>query len=467
MSVPDSDAAEEDWRLALHHIQGLQNQRDHDQAQELLQNLWTEHRLNPREQGQLAAAWDELHQWQQRLEQRVMQIAVFGMVGRGKSSVLNALVGRSAFVTGAVHGVTQRAEAIDWQVAPWEDEWGLDMPQRFTTTIRFIDTPGIDEVAGEQRASIAWEAAHQSDLLLFVVSGDVTEIERSALAQLRECGKPLLLVFNKTDLYSAAECQSLYQKIATERVQELLTPAEIVLVAAAPLVHQLNDQGDLTTQVGAPQITPLAQKILQIFHREGESLVALNAMLAADRLQTQVVQHKMSSRGPAADDRIWQAVMAKGVAVALNPIAAVDLLGGVAIDLGLIVSLAQIYHLPMTKTGAAHLLKTIALGAGGVAGSGWVANLGLSGIKSLLGLAVPATGGLAIAPYTAVALAQAATAGLSTYAVGQVAKNYLAHGASWSDRSPKAVVRDILGAIDGDSILQRIRQELAARLDRP
>ncbi len=52
---------------------------------------------------------------------------------------------------------------------------------------------------GSDRATIAWEAARQADLLLFVISGDVTEIERIALEQLREVGKPLLLVFNKID----------------------------------------------------------------------------------------------------------------------------------------------------------------------------------------------------------------------------------------------------------------------------
>ncbi len=71
---------------------------------------------SPREQGHLANELAELTDWLERLETATVQIAVFGLVGRGKSSLLNALLGREAFVTGAIHGVTQRAEQVNWQV---------------------------------------------------------------------------------------------------------------------------------------------------------------------------------------------------------------------------------------------------------------------------------------------------------------------------------------------------------------
>ena len=64
-----------------------------------------------------------------------------------------------------------------------------------------VDTPGIDEVGGELRDAIARDVARHSDLLLFVVSGDMQRIEIEALTELREAQKPILVVFNQIDRY--------------------------------------------------------------------------------------------------------------------------------------------------------------------------------------------------------------------------------------------------------------------------
>lgn len=102
---------------------------------------------------------------------------------------------------------------------------------------------------------------------------------------------------------------------------------------------------------------------------------------------------------------------------------------------------------------------------GGISASELLANLGLSSLKSLLGLATPATGGAALAPYVSVAIAQAAVAGVSSYGIGQVTKAYLANGATWGPDGPKAVVSHILSSLDETSILNRIKDELWAKLD--
>jgi GTPase len=459
-----------EWQEAIEGFSDLQADLDRERAQAVLRKILGDD-LSQREKGQLVTELAELENWLDRLEQSTIQIAVFGLVGRGKSSILNALVGRQAFTTGPLHGVTKKAEQVTWQVADWEDEWGLDMPTVIEEQIEFFDTPGIDEIAGVERATIARDVAKQVDILLFVVAGDVTEIERQALAELREVGKPILLVFNKVDQYSEQDRQEIYQKIATDRVRELITPNEIVMVAAAPLIKRLvvhpDGHEEVISEVGEPQIGALKSKILEVLEREGKSLVALNSMISADRLQEQVMNCKIDSRERLADDRLWQAVMTKAVAVALNPVTAIDLIGGAAIDLGLILSLSKIYGLPMTKSGALQLFKTIALGMSSIAGGEALVMLGLSGLKGLLGAAMPITGGLAAAPYTAIAIAQATAAGVATYAIGQITKTYLINGATWNANSPKQAVTEILSSIDEDSIVSRIKQELSAKLVRP
>ena len=407
-----------------------------------------------------------------KLERACVQIAVFGMVGRGKSSVLNALLGQNVFETGPTHGVTRTTTIGQWDVGEGIDE---NLPDRLSPVIyrlsqvELIDTPGIDEVDGETRELLARRVAKQADLILFVVAGDITKVEYAALSQLREAGKPMLLVFNKIDQYPDADRLAIYHKIRDDRVRELLSPDEIVMAAASPLTARAvrRPDGSMGVQMtrSLPQVQDLKLKILEILDREGKSLVALNTMLCAGDINEHLVQRKMEIREEAANRIIWNAVMTKSVAIALNPITVVDILSGAVIDVVMILTLSKVYGIAMTEAGAVELLQKIAISMGGITAGELLANFGLSSLKGLLGLATPATGGLALGPYLSVAVTQAAIAGVSSYGIGLVTKAYLANGASWGDDGPKAVVSKILSSLDEDSILNRIKEELRAKLD--
>lgn len=409
-----------------------------------------------------------------KLENQVLHIAVFGMVGRGKSSLLNALVGQPIFQTGPLHGVTQQAEGILWQ-ADTENEGEADSIYRATlagqraSKVELIDTPGIDEVGGDRRQAIAQKVARQADLILFVIAGDLTQLEYTALSELHRAGKPILLVFNKSDQYLESDRAQILQTLQSERLKKLLPPNRIVIAAAAPIVRKATRSADGRLQTyaerGQPDVTELKLQILDILQREGKALIALNTLLYADEINEQVVAQKLALRDRAADDTIWKTVLTKSVAVALNPLTVVDLLSGAAIDIALIVVLARLYGLEMTQAGAAQLLKKIALAMGGLTASELVVSFGLSGLKSVLAAAAIPTGGLTATPYVSVALTQAAVSGVSTYAIAQVTKTYLANGATWGDHSPKAVVAQIVSEIDEDSIMAQIRSELSTRLD--
>jgi GTPase SAR1 and related small G proteins len=311
--------------------------------------------------------------------------------------------------------------------------------------------------------------AQQVDLLLFVIAGDITQVEYDALSYLREAGKPMLLVFNKIDQYPEADRQAIYEKIRDERVKELLSPDEIVMAAASPLVAKAirRPDGTLSTEItrGEPQIEELKLKILEILDREGKSLVALNTMLYAGDINEKLVRRKMEIREQSANRVIWNGVMTKSIAIALNPMMMIDLLSGAVIDVALILTLSKLYGISMTQQGAVELLQKIALSMGGITASELVANFGLSSLKSILGLTAPATGGLSLIPYLSVAIPQAAIAGVSGYAIGQVTKAYLVNGASWGEEGPKAVVQNILETLDEASIMNRIKQELWKKIN--
>ena len=443
-------------------------------AQHSLRDLIGNIDLTAEEQTGLESEIELLTQMLDKLEHSVVQIAAFGMVGRGKSSVLNALIGQNVFQTGALHGVTREIDTTNWELTPEQIANTSSNLQRLTITsapgrqIQLIDTPGIDEVGGEAREALACDLAKKVDLILFMISGDITQVEYRALSKLREAGKPMLLVFNKIDQYPEADRLAIYQKIKAERVKELISPDEIIMVAASPIeVRGVQDKlGKVRVQriQGKPQIESLKLKILELLHREGKSLVALNSMLFADEVNEQLLQRKLVIRDRAANELINKGMMVKAMSIALNPVTAIDLFSGAVIDVGIIISLSRLYGIPMTQSGAVKLLKNIALSMGGISASELLATLGLGSLKSILGLSIPATGGLSLAPYLSVALAQGGVAGVSSYAIGQVTKTYLANGASWGEQSPKAVVQKILDSLDEESILNRIKSELKAKI---
>ncbi len=477
---PAADENSLNWEAELDNVifsfEDIEAELNYKQAQTALRNLLNNLDLTPEEEAGLEMEIADLETMLAKLDRMVVQIAAFGMVGRGKSSLLNALVGQSVFETGPLHGVTRTAQRVNWSitqevVGETERAFRVTLPAGSgQSQVELIDTPGLDEVDGETRAALAERVAKQADLILFVIAGDMTKVEYEALSQLREAGKPILLVFNKIDQYPQADRMAIYQKIRDERVKELLSPDEIVMAAASPLVktvvHRPDGTRGLQIHQGKAQIAELKLKILEILHREGKALVALNTMLYADNVNEQLVQRKLMIRENAANQLIWKAVMTKAAAIALNPLTVVDILTGAVIDVVMIVGLSKLYGIPMTENAAVKLLQNIALSMGGIGASELLANLGLSSLKTLLGISAPATGGMSLAPYLSVAFTQAGVAGLSSYGIGQVTKVYLANGATWGPEGPKAVVNKILANLDENSILNRIKEELRLKIFR-
>ena len=72
-----------------------------------------------------------------------------------------------------------------------------------------------------------------------------------------------------------------------------------------------------------------------------------------------------------------------------------------------------------------------------------------------------ATGGLGTA---VAAVPQGAAAGYGSYIVGQAAKYYFEHGASWGGDGPKQVVRDILEQTDKQSVIAKLKDEIRRKI---
>src|SRR3954453_1337455 len=117
-----------------------------ERARESLETTLSGLKLTPEEEHALADELRQLRELGQKLDDNTVEIAAFGMVSRGKSSVLNALLGHEAFKVGTTHGTTVSRASQRWEHSATPQHPGLEGAR-----LVLVDTPGIDEVGGEVR----------------------------------------------------------------------------------------------------------------------------------------------------------------------------------------------------------------------------------------------------------------------------------------------------------------------------
>ena len=388
----------------------------------LLQHWRSSLKLGARERALLGGQLRLLDAQLERLQQGRLRLAVFGRVGVGKSSLLNALLGQERFATDVAHGSTRRQQIESWPLAI--DGLGA---------VELVDTPGIDEIAAAGRARLAARLALHADLVLLVLDGDLTRIDLEALEQLAASGKPLLLVLNRCDCWSDTQQQELLGSIR-RRLPPGLSEVEIVPVAAAPRQPTLLSDGRVRTTTTAPRINRLRQTLMGLLNEQGPLMLALGALSSADRFHRALHEGRLRQGRQQAQSLIGRFAALKATGVAANPLLLLDLAGGIACDTALVLQLCQLYGLPMHSQGARALLGRLSghnVLLGGVQ-LGLQALLGA--VRQLLLLAAPLSGGLSLAPAAPVALAQAALAVHTTRRTGALAA---AEVLKTSQRGPK------------------------------
>ena len=414
-------------------------------ARESLQELIDDARLPDGVREALSRDYNDVQSMLDKLQHGHLHIAVFGRVSTGKSSLLNALIGEHRFATSPLHGETRHSSIEKWSEV---EAGGLFL----------IDTPGLDEAGGEEREAMAKEVAQRSDLVIFVLDADITDTELQSLRALLAYGRPVVVALNKVDLYTSSELAALQASIE-QRVVGLVQPRDVIQVAAEPRARTLVEvdaAGNETTgtREQQPQIEALRLRLWDIFEAEGKTLAALNASLFAADLSDQVGRRILNARRELGDKLVRTYCVAKGIAVAFNPIPVADLFAAAFIDVGMVIHLSKVYDLPLNRREAGKLVRVIAVEAAALMGTVWALHFVSSALKvGTAGLSTLVTAG-----------AQGAIAYYSTYLVGKVAAEYLAKGKSWGDGGPKKVVQKILDSLDRDTVLAEARREIQARL---
>jgi small GTP-binding protein len=437
-------------------------------ARESLDETLADLKLTPAEESALAPELAQLRGLADKLDTTTLEIAAFGMVSRGKSSILNALMGREVFRSGATHGTTQLRSARPWETVTLSDG-DPDSGPSTTARLVLVDTPGIDEVQGEVREALAREVARHADLILFVVSSDMQRREFEALSQLRDAQKPIILVFNQIDRFPDADRDLVYSKIRDERVRHLVRPDDVVMTAARPDPYRVkirHPDGSTTVEWEHPEpiIAPLKKRILEVLDREGKALVALNTLLFAGDLHDEIVRHKLQIRDDSANQTIWNFALTKGAAVGLNPIPVADLAGGLAVDVAMIVALSKVYGIPLTRRTAAGLVKDMARAMGALGAVDLAGRVLVGLAKTALAGGTVVSGGLTALGYGAVGLVNGSAAAWASYILGHAAKIYLQQGCQWGPKGIKTVVQEILDRAEADSVLDRLRADLRKKV---
>jgi small GTP-binding protein len=408
---------------------------------------------NADELRELAGDLDELGRMAEKLAAGRVDIAVFGEISTGKSALINALIGEQRAAVDVRGGWTKDV----WHV-PWESA-GYCVPGLADSQVVLVDTPGLNEVDGASRAEMAHAAAARADLVLFVVDSDINDAEYRALVELAASHKPLLLVLNKSDLYRPDQLQDLLTVFRGPRLRGVVDPDHVVAAEADPreveyVIETADGRKRSEWRKSPPRVDEVRARIVELLAAEGKALLALNAAIFAADKSDRMAALRVRYREQEAATAIWTFAVTKSLAVALTPVAAVDIVGGVAVDAAMVVTLGRIYGISVSTKNARALATSIAKSAGLVTVFEALVSWASSAFKAL-------TAGFGT---VVTAVPQGAAAGFGSYIVGQAARYYFQHGASWGAESPKQVVSRILANTDKQSVLANLRAENLKKL---
>jgi len=412
---------------------------------EALRRLSADDRLRPQERAAVEKEMHDIEEFTSKLENGRLEITAFGEVGSGKSALLNALAGEKIFTVSAEHGSTDKVSKSGFK----------------NTKLVLVDTPGINEAAGELRGKLAEETVRYTDLVLFVADGDLNRVEVDAFKQLSDLHKPMLLVVNKADLYGPGQIREISESIL-RKVGNRLGAADIVFASAAPKeaereIHKADGTIEVVTFQPKPKIEALEARMLEILDREGKAIIALNASLFASDVGDRIKELKQYVRGKEVARLINYFMLGKALVVGVTPVPVFDILGGMAIDAVMVQRIGAIYGTEFSLKNAQSMVLEI-LRAWGLTAA---AEYGLHVAADLLRTVTFGTSTVITA------VPQGLGAAWSTYVVGNAANIYF-RDAGWSGRSPKDIVQDILAGAEKQktSILGPIRDQLKSKFGR-
>lgn len=370
-----------------------------------------------------------------------IQVVVFGTGSAGKTSLVNALMGRMVGKVGAPMGTTGEGETYSLKLK------GLER------RILITDTPGILEagVVGTQREQLARELATEANLLLFVVDNDLRQSEYEPLRRLAEIGKRSILVFNKTDLYAEEDQETILARLR-QRVRGFIAVEDVVAIAANPQAVRL-ENGELFQ--AEPDVMPLIRRLAAVLRAEGEDLVADNILLQSQRLGEEARRLIDNQRRRQAEKVVERFQWISAGVIAVTPLPGLDLLAAAAVNAQMVVEIGKIYGCELNMERG----KELALSLGKT-----MISLGIvRGAIELLSTALR----LNVATIVIGKAIQGVTAAYLTRIAGKSFIEYFRNDQDWGDGGMTEVVQRQFQLNRKDEFIKAFVQEAIARVIKP
>ena len=342
-----------------------------------------------------------------RLKEKKIRIGAYGKSGVGKSSVLNSLFNKNMFKTNIINGSTREIQAEEYT-----------LKDQTLKSIELLDSPGFDFCNIKSPEKI-YSRINHSDLILFVVAGDINRNEISEISAFIKDGKKIIIVLNKIDLLKKEELKEIIENIKLKLPKDLNIPIII------------NNENNVRNYLA------------NIVSQYGEILLILNSLQLADKLFLKIKEERLKKRQKLAQSTIGKFSTIKASTVALNPLILFDIAGSFALDTALINELSKIYGLNLKGESTRKIFKNISINNLFLGVTQVGINTSFNLIKKVFLLTAPFTNGLSLLPYGPIAIIQAAIAIHSTKILGKLAVKEIFIRSKFSHMDPSTLIQNI------------------------
>ncbi|MDC3146945.1 GTP-binding protein [Prochlorococcus sp. AH-716-I09] len=373
----------------------------------LLKKWWESIDLTNYEKSFLNREIISFNQQLLRLKEKKIRIGTYGRSGVGKSSILNSLLKKDIFKTDIINGTTREIQSETWT-----------LKDQTLNSLELLDSPGFD-FCNIKFPDKVYSFINHSDLILFIVSGDLNRNELSEISSFIKDGKKIILILNKIDLFNNDELKEIIENIKFKLPKDLNIPIIIN--------HENN----------------LKNYVTKIINKYGEILITLNSIQLADKLFLQIKEQRLKRRKKLAQSTIGKFSTIKASAVALNPFILFDVAGSFALDTALISELSKIYGLKLKGESSRKIFKNISINNLFLGVTQVGVNTSFNLIKKVILLTAPFTNGLSLLPYGPIAIIQAAIAVHSTKILGKLAAKEIFMRSKDSFIEPAIMIQNI------------------------
>ncbi|MBZ0289470.1 MAG: dynamin family protein, partial [Anaerolineae bacterium] len=165
-------------------------------------------------------------------------MVLVGPYNSGKSSLINALLGKPDLLHVGVVPTTDRVSILRWgeeaqTLAAGGEVDTVFYPSPLLKKVSLVDTPGLESVF-QKHEEITRKFLHRADVVLLVMLATqaMTAGNLEYLQRLREYGKKVIIVINQADLLSPEEQAAVRQYVADQSKALMGFEPEIWMVSA-------------------------------------------------------------------------------------------------------------------------------------------------------------------------------------------------------------------------------------------